>query len=60
MTPELERKLTIIAVDNLEIPTLEARGSDSHDFHDCSVWGIKRALEQAYALGLKESGKKRK
>ena len=40
-----------IAKDSLFIETLETRNSDSLDFHDCSVWGIKEALEAAYAAG---------
>ena len=28
----------------LQIPTLRERKSDGHDFHEVSVWGLKRAL----------------
>ena len=40
-----------IAEKTLQIPTLEARNSDSLDFHEFAVWSIKEALEQAYAAG---------
>ena len=32
---------------------LEERNNDSEDFIDVSVWGVKKMLEQAYALGAK-------
>jgi Family of unknown function (DUF6900) len=41
-----------IAKNHLNIPTLRARNSDSLDFHDCGVWQIKKALEEAYAEGF--------
>jgi len=47
----LHKKLTQIARERLRIETLQERMSDSLDFHDCSVWGIKGALEAAYNLG---------
>ena len=34
------------------IDTLETRKSDSLDFHDVSVWGVKEALIAAYQAGL--------
>ena len=46
-----------IAKETLFIETLETRNSDSLDFYDTSVWGIKEALERAYQAGLKQ-GKK--
>ena len=63
MTPVLREKLTQVAINHLLIPSegvLVAAGHDSKDFHECSVWGIADALEEAYNLGLKEGGKKRK
>ena len=41
-----------IARKHLFIETLEGRKSDSFDFHDVSVWGVKAALEAAYNAGL--------
>ncbi len=32
--------------------TLATRNSDSLDFHDVSVWGVKSALVAAYQAGL--------
>lgn len=42
---------TDIARRHLQIDTLETRKSDSLDFHDCSVWGIKSALQEAFEAG---------
>ena len=44
--------LADIAQKHLFIETLEERKSDSLDFHEVSVWGVKAALEAAYAAGL--------
>lgn len=40
-----------IAAKHLRIETLEERKSDRLDFHEVSVWGVKAALEAAYAAG---------
>jgi len=47
----IKADLTGIAQLELNVPTLEERGNDSLDFHDCSVRSIERALERAYKLG---------
>lgn len=44
---ELEK----IASEILSIETLDTRMSDSLDFHEVSVWSLKKALEMAYELG---------
>jgi len=44
-----------IARTVLDIPTLRERKSDSLDFHEVSVWGLKRALAAAYEAGCLES-----
>ena len=44
-----------IAKDHLQIPTLEERKMDNLDFHEVSVWGVKRALEVAYDAGRKDA-----
>lgn len=31
---------------------METRSSDSLDFHDVSVWGLKAALEEAFMAGM--------
>ena len=54
----LDRELEKIALECLDIETLEQRYSDELDFHDVSVWGIKEALKRAYELGKKVSKKK--
>lgn len=44
---------TQIAQQHLNIETLVARNSDSHDFHEVSIWSVKDALEAAYEAGRK-------
>ncbi len=51
------RRLEEIAAEHLFVDTLETRRSDSLDFHDVSVWGIRRALEAAYAAGRAAAAK---
>ena len=53
----LDALLTRIAQEHLFIDTLETRNSDSMDFHDVSVWGVKEALLAAYQAGLVASQK---
>jgi hypothetical protein len=48
----LDALLTQIAQEHLFIDTLETQNSDSLDFHDVSVWGVKEALIAAYQAGL--------
>lgn len=43
--------LTEIALKHLGVETLTARGSDSLDFHEVSTWGLRAALEAAFAAG---------
>ena len=45
------KKIAEIAAEELEIFTLESRGSDRLDFYDLSVITIKRALIAAYNAG---------
>ncbi len=54
--PEDCDELTAIAREHLDIGTLEARHSDSLDFHEVSVWGLKAALQAAYDLGVHDEG----
>jgi hypothetical protein len=42
-----------IAWKYLFLATLKPRGSDDLDFHDLSVWQIRRALEAAYLAGCR-------
>ena len=48
---QLDQLLARIALDHLFIETLATRNSDSLDFHDVSVWGVKSALMAAYEAG---------
>ena len=41
-----------IAEKHCRIETLQTRKSDSLDFHDVSVWGLKSALEDAFEAGV--------
>lgn len=47
----MDETLEKIAKEILNLETLETRHSDSLDFSDQSVWGIKKALEEAYKAG---------
>jgi Family of unknown function (DUF6900) len=53
----VSQKLEAIARRHLQMVTLETRNSDSLDFHDLSVWQLRRALAAAYNAGF-EAGKK--
>ena len=50
-TQKIDLLLTQIALDHLFIETLATRNSDSLDFHEVSVWGMKSALMAAYEAG---------
>ena len=52
-TMKKEDILTKIAKNRIGAETLETRNSDSLDFYDISVWGLKEMLEQAYEAGRK-------
>lgn len=41
-----------IARKNCSVDTLAVRNSDSLDFYEVSVWGLKSALEEAYNAGM--------
>jgi hypothetical protein len=51
---------TDIAREHLGIATLETRQSDSLDFHEVSVWGVKNALSHAYQAGVNASSGNRR
>ena len=59
MTKSQENKMAetikAIATEDLELQTLETRNSDSLDFQEVSVWGLKEALENAYKAGMEAS-----
>lgn len=52
MTTTIEQIFSKIAEKHLNIETLETRHSDSLDFHDVSVWGVRSALEAAFKAGV--------
>lgn len=47
----MKEKLKRISESTLKLETLETRNSDSQDFHELSVWQIKKALREAYKAG---------
>ena len=57
MSTETNKTLERIAEEHLEIETLRARNSDHLDFHEVSVWQLKKALEEAYRLGYADSAR---
>ncbi len=48
---EVDKLLASIARRELRVPTLDARNSDSLDFHEVAVWSLQRALRLAYRAG---------
>lgn len=54
MTTKFET-LEEIARQQLGIPTLETRNSDSDDFHEVAVWGLLNALGAAYEAGRRSA-----
>jgi hypothetical protein len=50
-TESIEDVLLAVARQHLGIVTLETQHSDSLDFHEVSVWGLKEALSAAYQAG---------
>jgi uncharacterized membrane protein len=56
-TKKRDEAIEAIARNILEIETLAERKSDSLDFHEVSVWGLKDALLAAYELGLASAKK---
>jgi len=59
MTTPHKTKIEQIAQTHLGIETLASRNSDSLDFYDLGVGGIKVALEAAFKAGQAEQVKKR-
>ena len=49
---QMDELLARIAKKHLRIETLEARGADHLDFHNCGVLGIKDALVEAFKAGM--------
>jgi hypothetical protein len=50
----LDQLFTDIAREHLGIATLQTRHRDVLDFHEVSVWEIKRALTAAYEAGAND------
>ena len=53
MTEDQLTLFTAIAREHLSIKTLRPRGLDQLDFHEVSVWQVRRALLTAYEAGQK-------
>ncbi len=58
-TTNADKILEDIVQERFEF-TLERQGSDSLDFHDISVWGLKEVMLKAYEAGLAASKNKEK
>ncbi|WP_172806717.1 DUF6900 domain-containing protein [Endozoicomonas arenosclerae] len=56
MNKKIEQALEAIAQKNLMMDTLKTRNTPE-DFEEVAVWQVKRALEQAYQLGLQQGQK---
>ena len=50
-TEKRDATLLAIAKEELFLKTLEARGWDTHDFHEHGVLSIRDALRKAYEAG---------
>jgi hypothetical protein len=50
---DVDKILADIAQKTLGLETLQTRNSDSLDFHDISVWGLRTALLCAFEAGRK-------
>ncbi|MCP1638599.1 hypothetical protein J2T50_000292 [Streptococcus gallinaceus] len=61
MNNKIKKQLEQIAIENSYAVEcrgdLETRNSDSEDFLDISVWGLREMLKQAYELGKQEASK---
>ncbi|WP_247309313.1 DUF6900 domain-containing protein [Ralstonia pseudosolanacearum] len=53
----IQRRLASIAAAHLGIEILETRKSDRLDFHEVSLWSVRRALEAAFEAGVEHSRK---
>ena len=49
-----------IAIEELEITTLESRHSDAEDFHTLAVWEIETVMERAYQAGFEAASQARR
>jgi len=49
-----------IALRRMGVPQLAARKRDRLDFHDCAVWTIQAALEEAFDAGASWAAKGRR
>ncbi len=56
LNKKISKLIESIAKKHFFIETLEERGRSSLDFHEVSVIGMQRALEEAYNAGF-EAGK---
>ena len=49
---QMARTIERIAIEELEITTLESRHNDEEDFHSLAVWEIESIMERAYEAGM--------
>lgn len=43
--------------ERFDLETLDTRMSDSLDFVECSVWGLREMIEKIYAAGFEAGAK---
>lgn len=51
----VNRDALLLDIAKKRFGTVETRMSDGLDFHDVSVWSIKKALEDAFDAGIKSA-----
>ena len=56
----MDQALERIAIEELEITTLESRHNDDEDFHTLAVWEITTILERAYQAGFEAASQARR
>jgi len=57
---DMHTVLERIAIEELEITTLESRHSDEEDFHTLAVWEIETVMERAYQAGFEAASQARR
>jgi hypothetical protein len=56
----MDQALERIAIEELEITTLDSRHNDDEDFHTLAVWEIATIMERAYQAGFEAASQARR
>lgn len=51
MDPKVQKEIEKRICNELGLETLETRNSDGLDFHEISVWALRKIIEDVYAEG---------